>query len=184
MTAIALARRISPSTAFLAGSLALSLLLGLSARVQVPFWPVPMTLQTFAVLAIAAFAGPRLAAGAVVAYLIEGAFGLPVFAGTPEHGIGLAYMVGPTGGYLISYLLAAMVVGAIVARAKDSVLAVAGAMLAGTLVIYALGAGWLAQFVGAERALLLGVVPFLLGDAVKAALAACLYLASRRIRRA
>ena len=77
-----------------------------SAKITVPFWPVPMTLQTMAIMAIALATGPRVACATVLGYLAAGAAGLPVFAGTPERGIGLAYMVGPTGGYLLGYLVA------------------------------------------------------------------------------
>ena len=88
-----------------------TLILTLSAKITVPFWPVPATLQTLALFAIAAAYGSRLAVATVILYLIEGAVGLPVFAGTPEKGIGLAYMVGPTGGYLIGFVVAAMACG-------------------------------------------------------------------------
>ena len=96
--------------------LAGSVLLWISAKVQVPFWPVPMTLQTLAVLGLAAALGRRLGVAAVVLYLMEGALGLPVFAGTPEKGIGLAYMAGPTGGYLAGFVLAAFIVGTLAER--------------------------------------------------------------------
>jgi biotin transport system substrate-specific component len=164
--------------------LGLTLLLALSARVQVPFWPVPMTLQTLAVLTIAGIGGPRVAMAAMLAYLAEGALGLPVFAGTPERGIGLAYMAGPTGGYLAGMLAASALVGWLARRAAGRPLALLGAMVLGIVVIYAPGAAWLATFVGADRAVALGVVPFLLGDAIKAALAAALTLAGARLRRA
>src|SRR5690606_14969027 len=88
-----------------------TLLLTASAKIQVPFWPVPMTMQTFVVLFLGAALGPRLGALTVLLYLAQGALGLPVFAGTPEKGIGLAYMLGPTGGYLIGFVPAAYVVG-------------------------------------------------------------------------
>src|SRR5690349_16484491 len=88
-----------------------SLVLWASAKLQVPFYPVPMTFQSLVVLAIGMAFGWRIGAATVALYLIEGAAGLPVFAGTPERGIGLAYMVGPTGGYLLGYLLAATLVG-------------------------------------------------------------------------
>jgi len=165
-----------------ATALALTLLLALSARVQVPFWPVPMTLQTLAVLAIAGIGGPRIAGAALLAYLAEGALGLPVFAGA--HGAGVAYLAGPTGGYLAGMLLAAVVVGELVRRAGGRVLPVAAAMLLGSVLIYATGAAWLATFVGAQKALALGVAPFLVGDAVKTALAAAVTLAAGRLRRA
>ncbi|CAN7612727.1 biotin transporter BioY [Bosea sp. LjRoot9] len=137
----------------------------LAAKVQIPFWPVPMTLHTLAMMAFAVAFGPRLAISIFLAYLAAGAAGLPVFSGTPERGIGLAYMVGPTGGYLIGYLVASGLVGAL-AQGRSS-LGRIGAMLAGMLVIYAIGAAWLALFVPAGQLLAVGVVPFLLGDLVK-----------------
>ncbi|MDH5749223.1 MAG: biotin transporter BioY, partial [Rhodospirillales bacterium] len=88
-----------------------SLLLILSAKISIPFWPVPMTMQTFAVLVIGMAYGPRLGLATVLLYLAEGAFGMPVFAGTPEKGIGLAYMMGPTGGYLVGFAVSAFLVG-------------------------------------------------------------------------
>jgi biotin transport system substrate-specific component len=163
---------------------ALTLVLAISARVQVPFWPVPMTLQTLAVLTIAGLAGPATAGAAMLGYLAEGAAGLPVFAGTPAHGVGLAYLMGPTGGYLVGMLAASVVVGVMVRQAAGRVLLIGAAMVAGSLVVYAAGAAWLAQFVGLDRAIEAGVVPFLLGDAVKATLATALVLALGRAARA
>lgn len=182
MTAI-VAAAARPAAARLGLVLGLTLVLAASARVQVPFWPVPMTLQTLAVLTIAGLAGPRVAAAAMLAYLVEGAAGLPVFAGTPERGVGLAYLVGPTGGYLVGMLGASAAVGALVRRAGARPLALAGAMLVGMVLVYAPGAGWLATFVGVPRAVALGVAPFIAGDMVKAALAAVLVLAAGRVRR-
>ena len=92
-------------------------LLTISAKLQVPFWPVPMTLQTLCVMAYAIAFGPRLAFAAFAAYLVVGAAGWPVFAGTPEKGLGLPYMLGPTGGYLFGNLLACALVG--LARAEE-----------------------------------------------------------------
>ena len=86
-------------------------LITLSAKITVPFWPVPMTMQVAAILLVAGLGGLRFGASSVAAYLAAGAAGLPVFAGTPEKGIGLAYMVGPTGGYLLGFLVAAALVG-------------------------------------------------------------------------
>ena len=94
-----------------AGILIGNLLLILSAKIQIPFWPVPMTLHTLAVFFLAATLGPRLGFAAMAAYLTAGALGMPVFSGTPERGIGLAYMAGPTGGYLAGYLLGAGLTG-------------------------------------------------------------------------
>ncbi|WP_304616327.1 biotin transporter BioY [Paracoccus sp. (in: a-proteobacteria)] len=163
----------------------LAALITLAAKVQVPFWPVPMTLHTLAVMAIAALAGPRLAVGAMLAYLGLGAAGLPVFSGTPERGLGLAYMVGPTGGYLAGYLLAAGLVGWLAQGA--GMMRQGLAMLAGLAVVYGLGAAWLALFVPADKVLAAGVLPFLLGDLVKivvAVMIVSLWARARGARRA
>ena len=149
--------------------------LTLSAKNQVPFWPVPMTMQTFVVLVIGLAYGWRLGAATVALYLVEGALGLPVFAGTPEKGIGIAYMMGPTGGFLVGFVAAAAVTGWLAERGFDrSIGSTALAMLAGNLAIYGFGLAWLAGLIGTEKAVAFGLVPFLLGDAVKIALAACL----------
>ncbi len=150
-----------------------SLLLWASAKVQLPFYPVPLTMQTFAVLAIGAALGWRLGLATVLLYLAEGAAGLPVFAGTPEKGIGLAYMMGPTGGYLLGYLPAAAVCGWLAERGWDrSVALTALAMLAGTVTIYLPGLLWLGAVVGWDKPVLAwGLTPFLLGDLLKLSLA-------------
>jgi biotin transport system substrate-specific component len=147
-----------------------SVLLTLAAKVQVPFYPVPMTMQTLVVLLIGVAFGARLGVATVALYLAEGAVGLPVFAGTPEKGIGLAYMAGPTGGYLLGFVLAAAVAGWIAERRRDAA-GLALAVVAGSIAIYALGVLWLGSFVGFGKALELGLVPFLWGDLLKAGLA-------------
>lgn len=147
-----------------------SALLTVAAKIQVPFYPVPMTLQTLVVLLLGLALGPALGAATVLLYLAEGALGLPVFAGTPEKGLGLAYMLGPTGGYLIGFVLAAAVTGWIADQRRDLV-TLTLAVVAGTVVIYGLGLAWLAVLIGLEQALAVGLLPFLLGDLVKAALA-------------
>lgn len=151
-----------------------SLALWISAKIQVPFYPVPMTMQTFVVLAMGMALGWRLAAASVALYLAQGALGLPVFAGTPERGIGLAYLAGPTGGYLLGYLPAAALCGWLAERGWDrSVLKTALAMVAGNLVIYAFGLAWLGNVVGWEKLVFaLGLYPFIIGDLAKLALAA------------
>lgn len=144
-------------------------LLALSARVQVPMWPVPVTMQTFAVLVIALAGGARIAATMVAAYLLEGAIGLPVFAA----GGGVAYLTGPTAGYLYGFLAAALVAGHLADRGwARGIVGAGAASVVAMAVIYVFGASWLALFVGVEAALLNGVAPFLLGDALKIALAA------------
>lgn len=148
-----------------------SALLTVSAKVQVPFWPVPMTLQTGVVVLLGAALGWRLAGSAVLLYLAQGALGLPVFAG----GGGPAYLLGPTGGYLAGFLVAAVAVGWLVERGWSRTLASsAAALLLGDLLIFACGLGWLSLLVGVEQALAAGLLPFLAGEAVKIALAACL----------
>lgn len=151
-----------------------SLALWASAKLQVPFYPVPMTMQTFVVLVIGMGFGWRLAAATVALYLMQGAAGLPVFAGTPEKGIGLAYMLGPTGGYLLAYLPAAALCGWLAERGWDRRIATTAlAMLAGNAVIYAFGLFWLGSVVGWDKPVLaFGLAPFLAGDALKLALAA------------
>ena len=152
-----------------------SLLMWVSAKIKVPFYPVPMTLQTLALFGIAAAYGMRLGVATIALYLIEGALGLPVFAGTPEKGIGLTYMFGPTGGYLASYMIAAAIVGYAVDRGFGrNVFKLFGAMLAAEVVILGMGAAWLAYLLGAEKAFAFGVGPFIVTDLVKIALAACL----------
>lgn len=145
-------------------------LLTLSAKVTVPFFPVPMTMQVGAVLLIAGLGGLRFGATSMIAYLALGAAGMPVFAGTPQNGIGIAYMAGPTGGYLAGFLAAAALVGWATDRFGKT--ASLWAMPVGLAVIYAFGLIWLAMFVPSQRLLAAGVTPFLLGDIVKVALAA------------
>lgn len=149
-----------------------SALLTLSAKIQVPFWPVPMTMQSYVVLVIGMALGPRLGPAAVALYLAQGAIGLPVFAGTPEKGIGLAYMMGPTGGYLLGYLMAAVVTGHCAARGFDRTWPQAFlTALAGMVVLYAFGLAWLGWLFGAEKAIQFGLTPFLLAAFVKILLA-------------
>ncbi len=159
--------------------LAGTLLLALSARVQVPFWPVPMTLQTYAVLVLSMLYGSRLGAATVLVYLAEGALGLPVFAG----GGGLAYFLGPTTGYLLGFVPAAFLVGWLAERGWDrSPLWAFIAMGLGTGVIFLAGAAGLAAWFGVgenlgvaaalQRSVSAGVLPFLPGALFKVLLAA------------
>ena len=142
----------------------------LSARVAIPWWPVPMTLQPLAVLFTGAVLGSRRGTLALLLYLAEGAVGLPVFAG----GAGIVYMLGPTGGYLVSYPVAAGLVGWLAERGWDRKLAwTTAAMTLGLLVIYAFGVVWLAGFLGdLWTALVQGMLIFIPGDLVKIAIAA------------
>jgi len=150
-----------------------SLLLTASAKAQVPMWPVPMTMQSFVVLVIGMAYGARLAGATVALYLFQGALGLPVFAGTPEKGIGLAYMAGPTGGYLVGFLIVAVVMGWLAERGWDrKALPSLAALTIGTVLLFVPGVAWLAVLVGFEQAVQAGLVPFLLGSVLKLALAA------------
>jgi biotin transport system substrate-specific component len=159
-----------------------TVVLAISAKIRVPFYPVPMTLQTFAVMAIAAAYGSRLAVLTVLAYLFEGALGLPVFTGTPPAVAGPLYFLGPTGGFLIGFILLALIVGTATDRGWDrSIPRLFAAMVVADVVVFALGFGWLAWFaqlssgaqgIGVQAAFANGVVPFLLADLLKIALAA------------
>jgi len=173
------ARWVANAALVLAGSL----VLWASAKVQVPFYPVQMTLQTLAIMVIAASFGTRLGLASVLLYLAEGAYGLPVFAGTPEKGIGLAYMIGPTGGYLVGFVLAVGLVGWLAERGFDrNVFRLFCAMLVGNAIIFALGIFWLGTVLGWDKPVLeWGLYPFILGDLTKIALAAAMVVAGRRI---
>ena len=160
-----------------------SLLIALSAQVaaRLPFSPVPITGQTCAVLLVGAFLGSRRGMLSVLAYLAEGAMGLPVFAG---GGSGPAWLGGPTGGYLLGFVVAAWTVGWLCEHLWDrSVAGTLVIMLAGSATIYMFGLPWLARFVGADRALALGLLPFFPGDSVKIALAVLSLSLGLRLRR-
>lgn len=149
--------------------LAGTIFIALSARIQVPMWPVPMTMQSFAVLLVGMTFGARLAGITLLTYIAQGALGLPVFA----IGMGMASLMGPTAGYILGFGVAAVVTGYLADRSgakgylHNFLIAVSGGAI-----IHALGAIWLAQFIGAERAITLGVAPFVLGDLMKCALVA------------
>jgi biotin transport system substrate-specific component len=150
--------------------LAGSVVVALCAKIQFPSLPIPVTMQPFAVLLVGAVLGSRRGALALLAYLLEGAAGLPVFA-LPSAG--LAYFAGPTAGYLFAFPVAAYVVGYLAERGWDRrVPSTVVAMAAGSLIILSGGFAWMAPVAGAKEALAVGVVPFLLGDVLKIALAA------------
>ena len=148
-------------------------LLTVSAKLKIPFYPVPMTMQTFMVLVIGMAFGWRLGAATLFAYLAAGAMGLPVFAGTPEKGLGLVYMTGPTGGYLLGFLLGAIATGFLAERGWDRRASTTFlAMLVGNIIIYVPGLMWLGAVLGWEKPIVeWGLTPFLLGDLAKIALA-------------
>jgi len=150
-------------------------LLTVAAKVQVPFWPVPMTLQTLAVLLIGASYGARLAGITLASYLGIGAVGAPVFA----TGAGVAYMLGPTGGYLLGFFVAAVLLGYLADRGMGRRLVSALALFAiGEVVIFAIGIAWLGSLIGFDRAIAAGLVPFIPAEALKLALAAAILSAA------
>lgn len=148
-------------------------------RIPLPFTPVPLTGQTLGVLLVAAVLGRARGAASLGLYLIEGLLGLPVFAGEP---LGLARLLGPTGGYLVGFVAAAALVGALAERGMDRDWKRVSLMyLSGMAVIYLFGVAWLALFTGPQGALTAGLLPFLPGDVVKAAIAALILPLARRL---
>ena len=145
-----------------------TLLLTVSSKIQVPFWPVPMTMQTFVVLIIAMAYGWKLSFFTLVAYLVEGALGLPVFA----KGGGLLYLTGPTAGYLYGMTIAAAVIGyfADLGYGK-SVIKCIMPLLLGTIIIFICGIGYLSSIIGFEKAIVAGLLPFIPSELFKIALA-------------
>jgi len=149
--------------------------LWLSAKIQVPLIPVPITMQTLVVLVIGVAYGWKLGGATILLYLAEGAVGLPVFAGNWSEGGGFHHLYGPTAGYLVGFAVAATICGSLAERGWDRSLFKAGAaMVIGNLVIYALGLTWLAIQIGIGDALTYGLLPFLVGDGLKILLGACL----------
>ncbi|WP_442916002.1 biotin transporter BioY [Lichenihabitans sp. Uapishka_5] len=147
--------------------------------ISVPMLPVPVTMQTLGVTVVAALFGWRLGTAAILAWLAEAAIGLPVLSAGHS---GIAYLMGTTGGYLLAFVLTGLLVGA-AAEKGWTVRSLASAfvvMAAANLFILGIGAAWLAMFVGASKAVALGVTPFLIGGILKAALAACGIEAARR----
>ncbi len=145
-----------------------SFIICLSGYISIPLWftPVPVATQNSVVLLMAALLGARRGTAATLAFLAQGAMGLPVFS---NGGFGLAHFLTPTGGYLIGYLISSFVVGYIAERRATMASAV-GALAAGNGIIYLFGASYLATFVGINKAFMLGIAPFLIGDLVKSLL--------------
>ena len=151
-------------------------LLIISAKIRIPMWPVPITMGTFAVLCLGAAYGIRLGLVTILVYMAIGALGFNVFSGSSAESFGLAYMMGGTGGYLVGFVLATLVMDYLGTRGWDrSVPWMALAMLIGNVVIYVPGLLWLGQLFGWDKPILeWGLWPFLVGDALKLALAAML----------
>ena len=139
-------------------------ILSLSAHFKVPFYPVPMTLQTLVVLLIGMSYGTHLGGATILSYLLLGGLGAPVFSG----GAGFAYLIGPTGGYLAGFFVAVTVLGFLTERGmgKNWITSAALAVI-GTVIIYALGLSWLTSIIGYEKAIQFGLMPFVFGDCLK-----------------
>jgi biotin transport system substrate-specific component len=167
--------------------LAGSVLVAVCAHVALPlyFTPVPLSMAPFAVLVVGLFLTPRLAGATLAAYLVEGAMGLPVFSATPVAAGGMAHLLGPTGGYLLSYPLAAALIALVVRRCARGFVGAACAAAMGSVVILVSGASWLAVLTHAsvESVMRLAVLPFLPGDALKVVAAAALAAGWVRLRK-
>ena len=152
------------------------MLLALAAKAQVPFWPVPMTMQSLVIMMLGMAYGSRLAMATVLLYLAEGLAGLPVFAGA---GAGFAYMTGPTAGYLVGFVAAAGLIGWLAERGWDrSPVKALAAMSVGHVLLFVPGVAWLAVLFGAEKAIAVGLTPFIAATLLKTALGAALMQAS------
>jgi biotin transport system substrate-specific component len=149
-----------------------SLFLTACAQITVWYEPVPITMQTFGVLVVGAVYGSRLGAATLLAYLVEGAIGLPVFAGMMG---GPAVIVGPTGGYIVGFIIAAGAVGWLAERGWDrNIVTTAVAMLVGNVLLYVPGLAWLTHLFGWNSAIEFGLAPFVIGDIIKLLAAAVL----------
>jgi biotin transport system substrate-specific component len=150
-----------------------SLFVALFAQIEIPMLPVPITGQTFAVLLVGALLGSKRGAAAMIAYIVEGAAGLPFFAGGAS---GMAILTGATAGYLVGFIVAAYVIGLLAERGLErSVRTSIIPFLVGTLIIYLFGVTWLSIVLGSlSKGIEFGLIPFLIGDLIKLAAAALL----------
>ena len=143
-----------------------SLILAISAKIKIPFYPVPMTMQTFVVLFLGISLGYKVGLATVGLYLLEGILGLPVFSNSPERGIGLAYFTGPTMGYLIGFLFACFFASFI--KKNDNYLLIFLKLILSVSAIYILGILWLGALIGWDKPIFeLGVMPFLIAEIFK-----------------
>jgi len=146
-----------------------SIALAISAKIKIPFYPVPMTMQTFIVLFLGLSFGYKIGLATISLYLLEGILGLPVFSNSPERGIGLAYFTGPTMGYLIGFLSACFFASKI--KIKDNYFIILIKLLLSVSTIYVFGVLWLGFVLGWDKPILqLGVAPFLYAEFFKIAL--------------
>jgi biotin transport system substrate-specific component len=143
-----------------------SIILTISAKIKIPFYPVPMTMQTFVVLFLGISFGYKIGIATVGLYLIEGIFGLPVFSNSPEKGVGIVYFTGPTMGYLIGFLLATLLAGYL--DLKTNIVSIFLKLILSVSVIYILGLIWLGILIGWDKPIFqLGAAPFLLAELFK-----------------
>ena len=143
-----------------------SILLTISSKIKIPFYPVPMTMQTFVVLFLGMSFGYKIGLATVSLYLIEGIIGLPVFSNSPEKGVGLVYFTGPTMGYLIGFLIATFLAGYF--KFEGNLLKSFIKLLISVSTIYILGVFWLGSLIGWDKPIIqLGVTPFLLAEMFK-----------------
>ena len=146
-----------------------SVVLAISAKIKIPFYPVPMTMQTFVVLFLGISFGYKIALATVSLYLLEGILGLPVFSNSPERGVGLTYFTGPTMGYLIGFLTACFFSSFI--KVSDKYFIIIAKLILSVSSIYILGILWLGNLIGWDKPIFeLGVAPFLLAEVFKIAL--------------
>jgi len=150
-----------------------AVLIMVAAKVNIPFYPVPMTMQTLVIFALSIIYGSSLGVFTIVLYLALGALGLPVLSGTPEKGIGLAYMLGPTGGYFVGFVMSSAIIGWLAEKGWTRRMATTFvAMLIGNIILYIPGLLWLGSVFGWDKPILeIGVLPFLWGDLFKIFLA-------------
>jgi len=143
-----------------------SIILAISAKIKIPFYPVPMTMQTFVVLFLGISFGYKIAIGTISLYLIEGILGLPVFSNSPERGVGLVYFTGPTMGYLLGFLSACYLASFI--KKEDSFVSIFLMLILSVSTIYIFGILWLGTILGWDKPIIeLGVKPFLLAELFK-----------------
>ena len=143
-----------------------SIILTVSAKIKIPFYPVPMTMQTFVVLLLGVSFGYKIALASVGLYLLEGILGLPVFSNSPERGVGLAYFTGPTMGYLIGFLSACFLASLV--KKDDNYLIIFFKLVLSVSTIYIFGVLWLGTIIGWDKPILeLGVIPFLIAEIFK-----------------
>ena len=159
-----------------------SILLTISAKIKIPFYPVPMTMQTFVVLLMGVTFGWKIGVATITLYLFEGAIGLPVFAGTPEKGIGLVYLTGPTMGYLLGFLITVFFAGKF--NYNNNLINNFIKLTFATSFIYILGMIWLGSLIGWDKPIFkLGAQPFLLAELFKVLLATFFISKIKRIRK-